>query len=51
MMFVKNSYQQLSLYDSFDDMPKYLQDYLRNSWAHTFQKNIFPAINEERFAV
>jgi len=50
-MFVKNSYQQLSLYDSFDDMPKYLQDYLRNSWAHTFQKIIFPAINEERFAV
>src|SRR6056297_2197156 len=50
-MFVKNSYQQLSLYDSFDDMPNYLQDYLRNSWAHTFQKIIFPAINEERFAV
>ena len=50
-MFVKNSHQQLSLYDSFDDMPKYLQDYLRNSWAHTFQEIIFPAINEERFSV
>lgn len=50
-MFVKNSHQQLSLYDSFEDMPKYLQEFLRNSWAHTFQEIIFPAINEERFAV
>ena len=50
-MFVKNSYQKLSLYDSFDDMPKYLQDYLLNSWANTFQQIIFPAIKEERFSV
>src|SRR6056297_3521162 len=50
-MFLKNSYQQLSLYDSFDDMPKYLQDYLLNSWANTFQQIIFPAIKEERFSV
>lgn len=50
-MFVPNNQQQLSLYDSFNDLPKYLQEYLRNSWAHTFQEVIFPAIKEERFAV
>ena len=50
-MFVPNSHQQLSLYDSFKDLPKYLQGYLLNSWANTFQKVIFPAIEEERFAV
>ncbi len=50
-MFVPNSHQQLSLYDSFKDLPKYLQEYLLNSWAHTFQEIIFPAIEEERFAL
>ena len=50
-MFVPNAHQQLSLYDSFRDLPKYLQEYLLNSWAHTFQEVIFPAIDEERFAV
>lgn len=50
-MFVPNSHQQLSLYDSFKDLPKYLQEYLLNSWADTFQEIIFPAIDEERFAV
>ena len=50
-MFVPNKYQQVSMYDSFTDLPKYLQEYLLNSWAHTFQEIIFPAINEESFAV
>ena len=50
-MFVPNNHQQLSLYDSFSDLPKYLQEFLLNSWAHTFQDIIFPAINEKRFAV
>src|SRR6056297_430145 len=50
-MFVPNSHQQLNLYDSFKDLPKYLQKFLLNSWAHTFQEVIFPAIEEERFAV
>jgi hypothetical protein len=50
-MFVPNKYQQVSMYDSFTDLPKYLQEYLLNSWADTFQEVIFPAINEERFAV
>ena len=50
-MFVPNSHQQLNFYDSFNDLPKYLQEYLLNSWAHTFQEIIFPAIKEERFAV
>jgi len=29
----------------------YLKDFLKESWAHTFQKIIFPAINEDRFEV
>ncbi len=50
-MFVPNKYQQVSMYDSFTDLPKYLQEYLLNSWARTFQEIIFPAINEDRFTV
>ncbi|MCD5413665.1 MAG: transposase [Clostridiales bacterium] len=32
-------------------MPEYLRKILINSWAHDFQKVIFPEINEERFSV
>ena len=48
-MFVKNNLPPIELDDL--DMPNYLKDNLRNSWAHPFQKHIFPAINEERFSV
>jgi len=50
-MWTKNSFQQMSFDDTVTNMPKYLKDYLKDSWAHTFQKIIFPAINEDRFAV
>ena len=50
-MFVKNDSQQMRLDDPLNNMPKYLKRQLKNSWAHYFQKHIFPAINEERFEV
>ena len=48
-MFARNDLPPIKLDDL--DMPKYLKENLRNSWAHAFQKYIFPAINEERFSV
>ena len=48
-VFQKNENQQMSITDSFNQLPEYLKDYLRKSWAHEFQNTIFPAINEERF--
>jgi len=50
-MFSKNPCKQMSIYDTLHDMPKYLRDYLLNSWAHVFNEKIFPAINEKRFSV
>ena len=50
-MFQTNKNQQISITDSFNQLPEYLKDYLRKSWAHEFQNTIFPAINEERFSV
>jgi len=50
-MWTKNSFQQMSFDDTVTNMPNYLKDFLKNSWAHVFQKIIFPAINEDRFAV
>lgn len=41
----------MRLDDPTNNMPDYLQEYLENSWAHSFQKYIFPEINEERFSV
>lgn len=50
-MWVPNSFQQISLIDKVNNMPEYLRKILINSWAHDFQKVIFPEINEERFSV
>ncbi len=50
-MFIKNSNQQLSINDPLMSMPKYLKDTLYKSWAHPFQAQIFPIINEDRFRV
>lgn len=50
-MFCRNSSQQISLNDPINNMPNYLKNILKKSWAHNFQKYIFPNINEERFSV
>lgn len=50
-MFIRNNGQQFSLTDPLINMPKYLKDILKKSWADTFREYIFPNINEEPFAV
>ena len=50
-MFCRNNFQQTSLFDPISQMPKYLQDILKKSWAQSFRDHIFPLINEERFSV
>jgi len=41
-MWAPNSFQQISLIDKVNNMPEYLRKILINSWAHVFQKVIFP---------
>lgn len=50
-MFCKNTFQQISLDDTVNNLPNYLKNNLMKSWAHAFQEYIFPNINEERFSV
>jgi len=49
IMFCKNAYRQMSIFDPINQMPKYLIDILKKSWCHAFREYIFPNINEERF--
>lgn len=51
MSFRTNSYQQLSLSDSFSGLTAREQKALERSWAKIFAEDIFPAINEEPFRV
>ena len=51
MSFRTNSYQQLSLSDSFSGLTDREQKALERSWAKIFAEDIFPAINEEPFRV
>lgn len=37
--------------DPINELPNYLKDILKKSWAHDFQKHVFPSINEDRFSV
>lgn len=51
MSFRENSYQQLSINDSFSGLTAREQKALENSWAHIFATQVFPAIDEKRFSV
>jgi len=51
MAFVKNSNQQMNLFDSTFYLSERGLKYLKKSWAAGFSEHIFPKINEERFAV
>lgn len=51
MSFKENSYQQLSIGDSFSGLTAREQKALENSWAQLFADEIFPAIDEKRFSV
>ncbi len=51
MAFRTNTGQQLTFDDSFGNLTPREQKAIRKSWAHDFATIVFPAINEERFAV
>lgn len=51
MAFRTNPSQQLSLEDRFQLASKREQRFVLKSWAKGFSEIVFPAINEERFAV
>ena len=51
MSFSLNQSQQLSVDDKVNFLSDREKRFLKNSWAKGFAENIFPAINEERFAV
>ena len=51
MSFKENSCQQLSITDSFSGLTAREQKALENSWAKVFADEIFPEIDEKRFAV
>ena len=50
-MFRANEMQQLTMQDSYLRLPTHIQKLIDKSWAKDFADIIFPAINEERFAV
>jgi len=51
MSFKTNQNQQLTLDDSFVNLSPRTQKMVMDSWAKDFADIVFPAINEERFAV
>ena len=51
MSFKENSYQQMSITDSFAGLTAREQKALEKSWAKVFADEIFPAIDEKRFSV
>lgn len=51
MAFVKNSYEQISLYNSLAWLTERQRKFLEKSWAEPFAAEIFPQIEESRFAV
>ena len=51
MSFRANDSQQLSLFDSFNVLTEREQKALERSWAKVFAEEIFPTIDEGRFAV
>ena len=51
MAFSTNQCQQFSLLDSYNALSERSRNYVINSWASVFSTDIFPTINEERFAV
>lgn len=49
MSFKENSYQQISITDSFSGLTAREQKALEKSWAKIFADEIFPTIDEKRF--
>lgn len=51
MSFKTNEYQQITFDDKFNNLSPRTQKIVMKSWAKDFAEIVFPAINEERFAV
>ena len=51
MAFRTNSYQQMSIQDSFNVLTPREQKAMEKSWAKVFAEDLFPAIDEEPFWV
>lgn len=51
MSFKENSYQHISIMDSFSGLTAREQKALERSWAKVFADEIFPSIDEKRFSV
>ena len=51
MAFRTNDFQQITMDDRFSSLSPRTQKFVLNSWAKSFAEIVFPAINEERFAV
>ena len=51
MSFRKNETQQISMFDSFQNLTPREQRVLEKSWAKTFSEEIFTNIDEDRFSV
>ena len=50
MAFKTNEFQQITMDDQFRSLSPRTRRIALHSWAKTFAKIVFPAINEERFA-
>ena len=51
MSFQLNTNQQMVMYDSLLSLTEKQIKYLKDSWAETFSKKIFPFIDEDGFKV
>ena len=51
MSFKTNDVEQISLFDSFNNLTPREQKALENSWAKVFAEEIFPKIDEKPFSV
>ena len=51
MSFRTNDVEQISLFDSFNNLTPREQKALENSWAKVFAEEVFPKIDEKPFAV
>ena len=51
MSFKTNDVEQISLFDSFNNLTPREQKALENSWAKVFAEEVFPKIDEKPFAV
>ena len=51
MSFSHNTNQQMNIFDPYYGLTEREKKFLKDSWAETFSKEIFPLINEDRFSV